>query len=249
MADDNRILELVEEALYSDLTPEEVCADSPELLEKVRAQLDECRRVDLLFEGMFPSTPARRLLSPQLQPGAPLPEVPGYEVLAVLGRGGHGIVYRVRHLKLKRLAALKMLLTGQYASSSELARFMREAEAIAALQHPNIVMVYDIGEVDGRPYFTMEYVGGGSLAQKLAGVPQPAKDAASVTEALAGAIHTAHVAGIIHRDVKPANILLALDGTPKIGDFGLARYLEGQADVTLGPAKVGTPSYMAPEQV
>src|SRR6266478_2635774 len=249
MADDNRILELVEEALCSDRTPEEVCADSPELLADVRSCLDECRRVDLMFEGMLPSTPPQRILSPQAQPGAPLPEIPGYEVLAILGRGGHGIVYRVRHLKLKRLAALKMLLTGEYASSAELARFMREAEAIAALQHTNIVQIYDVGEVDGRPYFTMEFVGGGSLAQKLAGVPQPAQYSASVAESLARAIHTAHLAGIIHRDVKPSNVLLALDGTPKISDFGLARYLEGQADVTLGPAKVGTPSYMAPEQV
>jgi tetratricopeptide (TPR) repeat protein/tRNA A-37 threonylcarbamoyl transferase component Bud32 len=249
MADDNRILELVEEALYSDRTPEEVCANNPELLADVRAGLDECRRVDLMLEGIFPSTPAQRILSPQSQPGAPLPEIPGYEVLAILGRGGHGIVYRVRHLKLKRVAALKMLLTGQYASPAELARFMREAEAIAALQHPNIVQVYDVGEVDGRPYFTMEFVGGGSLAQKLGGVPQPAQYSASVAESLARAIHTAHLAGIIHRDVKPSNVLLALDGTPKISDFGLARSLEGHADVTLGPAKVGTPSYMAPEQV
>src|SRR5882724_1531185 len=249
MAHHNRILELVEEALCSERTPEQVCADSPELLDDVRAGLDECRRVDLMFEGMFPSTPPKRILSPQSQPGAPLPEVPGYEVLAILGRGGHGIVYRVHHFKLKRMAALKMLLTGEYASSAELARFMREAEAIAALQHPNIVQIYDIGEVEGRPYFTMEFVGGGSLAQKLGGVPQPAQYCASVAESLAHAIHTAHLAGIIHRDVKPSNVLLALDGTPKISDFGLARYLEGQADVTLGPAKVGTPSYMAPEQV
>src|SRR5258708_38944798 len=102
MADDNRILELVEEALYSERTPEEVCADSPELLADVRAGLDECRRVDLMFQNVFPSTPAERILSPQSQPGAPLPEIPGYEVVAILGRGGHGIAYRVRHLKRKR---------------------------------------------------------------------------------------------------------------------------------------------------
>src|SRR5258707_15769953 len=118
-----------------------------------------------MVEGMFPSTAAPPILGAQSRPGAPLPEIPGYELAAILGRGGHGIVYRVRHLKLKRVAALKMLLTGQYASSAELARFMREAEAIAALHHPNIAQIYDIGEVDGRPYFTMEAVGGGRRAQ------------------------------------------------------------------------------------
>ena len=175
-------------------------------------------------------------------------------MLSVLGRGGHGIVYRVRHLKLKRLAALKMLLTGEYASTAERARFMREAEAIAALQHPNIVQVYDVGEVDGLPWFTMEFVGGGSLARKQGGVPQPTRDAAAVTESLARAVHAAHLAGIVHRDVKPANVLLTPDGTPKVTDFGLARHFEGRSDgtlaeVTLGPARVGTPGYMAPEQV
>ena len=249
MADDNRIRELVEEALYSDLAPEEVCADSPELLADVRACLDECRRLDHVFKSAFPSMPAQRIVGRLAQVGAPLPEIPGYEVLAVLGRGGHGIVYRVRHLKLKRVAALKMLLTGEYASSAELARFMREAEAIAALQHPNIVQIYDVGEVEGRPYFTMEFVGGGSLTQKQAGSPQPAQYSASVVESLARAIHVAHSAGIIHRDLKPANILLSIDGTPKISDFGLARPFEGQDDITRDAARIGTPSYMAPEQI
>jgi tetratricopeptide (TPR) repeat protein/tRNA A-37 threonylcarbamoyl transferase component Bud32 len=249
MADDARILELVENALCSNLSAEEVCANNPELLAEVRDYLEECRHVDRMVEGMFPSTAAPPILGAQSQPGAPLPEIPGYEVLAVLGRGGHGIVYRARHLKLKRVAALKMLLTGEYASPAELARFTREAEAIAALQHPNIVQIYDVGEVDGRPYFTMEYVGGGSLTQKQAGVPQPAKYSAALIESLARAVDTAHLAGIVHRDLKPGNVLLTADGTPKIADFGLARHFEGRADITLGPAKVGTPSYMAPEQV
>jgi len=105
MADDKRILELVVEALCAGKTPEEVCANEPELLADVRARLDECRRIDLMVESMFPATAPRRILSARLQPGAPLPEIPGYEVLDVLGRGGHGIVYRVKHLKLKRISA------------------------------------------------------------------------------------------------------------------------------------------------
>src|SRR5262249_44887485 len=136
-----------------------------------------------------------------------------------------------------------------FASAQELARFTREAEAIAALQHPNIVQIHDVGEADGRAYFTMEFVGGGSLAQRQPGVPQPARYSASLIETIARAMRTAHAAGIVHRDLKPGNILLATDGTPKITDFGLARHFEGRPDVTVGPAKIGTPSYMAPEQV
>src|SRR4051812_33804605 len=201
MADDSRILELVENALCSNLSAEEVCANNPELLADVRDCLEECRHVDRMVEDMFPSTAAPPILGAQSRPGAPLPQIPGYEVLAVLGRGGNGIVYRVRHLKLKRVAALKMLLAGEFASPAELARFAREAEAIAALQHPNIVQVYDVGELDGRPYSAMEFVGGGTMAQKLAGVPQQARYCASVIETLAGAIHRAHGAGIVHRDL------------------------------------------------
>lgn len=249
MTDDPRILALLEEVLDQGTTPEEVCAQDPALLEDVKACLDECRNVDRMLEHYFSPMPEARRWRQRPSPGARLPRVPGYEVLEILGQGGSGIVYRVRHLRLKRVAALKMLRSGEYASPAELARFIREAEADAALQHPNIVQIFDVGEVDGRAYFTMEFVGGGSLARKLAGVPQPAHDCASITETIARAMHAAHLAGIIHRDLKPANILLASDGTPKITDFGLARHFEGRSDVTPGPAKIGTPSYMAPEQL
>ena len=209
-AEDPRVERLLDDLLNSHLTPEQVCADSPELLPMVRKRWRKLKRLGVDLDILFPAQGDR--------PGAgrELPEIPGYEVEAVLGRGGIGIIYRVRHVKLDRAVALKMLLSGEYAGPVELARFTREAQAIAALQHPNIVQVYDVGEVDGRAYFTMELVGGGSLGQKLGGTPQPAQYCCGVTETLARAIHAAHLAGIVHRDLKPGNILLTPDGTPKI---------------------------------
>src|SRR5262249_29559112 len=130
----------------------------------------------------------------------------------------------------------------------ERARFQREAEAVAGLRHENIVRVYDVGDHEGRPYFTMEYVEGGSLAQKIRGGPQPARQAAALAATLAGAAQAAHACGVVHRDLKPANVLLTADGTPKVSDFGLARRLESGAGVTQSGVPIGTPSYMAPEQ-
>ncbi|MDB5319640.1 MAG: tetratricopeptide repeat protein kinase family protein [Phycisphaerales bacterium] len=242
-AEDPRIERLVDELLNSDLTPEQVCAETPELLPAVRRRLRKIRRLGADLDSLFPIQGEGHAGEPEP------PKIPGYEVQAVLGRGGIGIIFRVRHVKLDRVVALKMLLSGEYAGAVELARFAREAQSIAALQHPNIVQIYEVGQVDGRAYFTMELVGGGSLSQKLGGIPQPAQYGASVIHILARAIHAAHLAGIIHRDLKPANILLTPVGTPKISDFGLARHFEGQSDVTLDMAKIGTPSYMAPEQV
>src|SRR5262249_20155575 len=136
------------------------------------------------------------------------PALPGYEVLDVLGRGGMAVVYRARHLGLKRLVALKVVLAGAHASAEERARFQREAEAVARLQHPHIVQGYEVGEHDGLPYRALEYLGGGTLAQALGGSPLPARVAADLVQTLAGAAHSAHLAGVVHRDLKPANILL-----------------------------------------
>src|SRR5438105_5398637 len=173
--------------------------------------------------------------------------VPGYEILSELGRGGMGVVYLARQTGLNRPVALKMILSGEHAGSNERERFRREAEAVAALQHPNIVQIYDIGEAQGRPYRAFEYVGGGSLANVLAGQPWPAKPAADLVEALARAMQYAHERGIVHRDLKPANILLSNTNVgsgerkpddplfrlpssdyrlPKITDFGLAKRLQ-----------------------
>jgi ABC-type amino acid transport substrate-binding protein len=171
-----------------------------------------------------------------------------YELLEELGRGGMGVVYRAWQVSLKRTVALKMVLAGPHAGAAELARFRVEAEAVARLQHPNIVHIYEIGAHDGAPCFSLEYVDGGSLAQKLAGKPLSGRDAAVLTETLARAMHHAHQRGVVHRDLKPANVLLTADGTPKITDFGLAKRLEGDAGQTASGAVMGTPSYMAPEQ-
>jgi WD40 repeat protein/tRNA A-37 threonylcarbamoyl transferase component Bud32 len=173
--------------------------------------------------------------------------VPGYEVLGELGRGGMGVVYKARHRKLNRLVALKMILSGVHAGEADLARFKTEAEAIARLQHPNIVQVFEVGEQRGLPFFSLEFCGGGSLEGKLNGTPLPPGEAAALVETLARAVQAAHQAHVIHRDLKPANVLLAEDGTPKITDFGLAKKLD-EAGQTASGAVVGTPSYMAPEQ-
>src|SRR4051794_29212698 len=196
MADDARVCELVDLVLNEQLTPEQACADTPELLNDVKARVDGCRSVDLLLEQLFPSEPAAtERLSPTLL-DTPLPKIPGYEMLGVLGRGGIGIIYRARHVKLNRVSALKMLLSGAYASHMERARFTREARAVAALKHPNIVQIYEVYELEGRPYFTMELVEGGNLAQKIAGIPQDPRRAAQLVSTLARAVHAAHQLGI-----------------------------------------------------
>jgi tetratricopeptide (TPR) repeat protein len=176
------------------------------------------------------------------------PLLPGYELLRVLGRGGMGVVYMARQTGLNRLVGLKMVLSGAHASSEQLSRFRAEAKSVARLQHPNIVQIYEVGEHNGLPYFSMEFVDGGSLAQKLQSTRLRTYQAAELVQTLARAMHYAHQRDIIHRDLKPHNVLIAVDGTPKITDFGLAKQLDEDTSQTRTGAVLGTPGYMAPEQ-
>jgi WD40 repeat protein/tRNA A-37 threonylcarbamoyl transferase component Bud32 len=197
------------------------------------------------------------------------PVVPGYEILDELGHGGMGIVYKARQVGLNRIVALKTILTSGRDGSKALERFRREAEVLAQIHHPHIVQIYEVGEADGQPFFSLEFVAGGSLASKLDGTPWAARPAAQLLVKLADAMAAAHQKGIVHRDLKPANILLSTKAegpstkpesagasslvpgpayVPMISDFGLAKRLdEGSGQTQIGEI-LGTPSYMAPEQ-
>ena len=177
-----------------------------------------------------------------------LGQVAGYKILRVLGQGGMGIVYKARQRGLKRIVALKMISAQGNHGPADLARFRSEAVAVADLQLPNIVQIYEVGEDLDRPFFSLEYVAGGSLAKKISGTPQPPREAALLVRALADGMEYAHQRGIIHRDLKPANVLLTEGGEPKVSDFGLVKRLEDDAGQTQSGSILGTPSYMAPEQ-
>jgi serine/threonine protein kinase len=261
---------------WESTTPEEICPYC--------AAADEFANKDTSLDSEIP---ADELPPPPLQSLAPFvpvvtksaaargwPDVAGYAMLAELGRGGMGVVYKARDLRLNRIVALKMIRAGADASVVDLARFRTEAEATARLQHPNIVQVFEVGEADGLPYVALEFVAGSSLSAQLRDGPLESRVAAALVESLADAMQYAHQNGIVHRDLKPANILISAGGgsrsvgttikegdgvappapsgkspspTAKITDFGLARRLDVPGQTKTGEI-LGTPSYMAPEQ-
>jgi len=255
MGDEPRVQKLLDEIFDSNRTPEEVCSDFPELLPEVRKCWQRMRAVEAELNDLFPSPGTKHDTHAVVRrhPGSDLPQIPGYVVESVLGQGGMGVVYKARHLALKRTVALKMLVG--HTHQAQRARFRAEAEAVARLQHPNIIQIHEIGEAAGLPSFALEFIEGGSLAKRLAGKPLPPRDAARVVEPLAEAMHVAHSRNLVHRDLKPANVLLTgapdtpIDQCqPKVTDFGLARHLDADSGQTFVGTVMGTPSYMAPEQ-
>jgi serine/threonine protein kinase len=225
--------------------PEEFLSRFPEWAELINAVF--CDR-SLMAPTQAPATAAPAPTEPFSGPVPAWPVIPGYEILEAFPPGGMGIVYKAREIHLNRVVALKKIRYEALAGPTEQERFRREAEAIARLKHPNIVQIHHYGAHSGLPYFSMEFMEGGTLEKRLRDAPLSPMEAAQVVETLAGAMHYAHKQKIIHRDLKPANVLLTADGIPKIADFGLAKNLDERSGITATGVVVGTVNYMAPEQ-
>ncbi len=178
----------------------------------------------------------------------PLSQFGGYELLGEIARGGMGVVYRARQVSLNRPVALKMILAGQLASAADLQRFRAEAESAANLDHPNVLPIYEVGEHQGQPFFSMKLVEGGSLTGKVAVLVGDPHATAALVGLLARAVEHAHRHGVVHRDLKPSNVLIDTDGIPYVTDFGLAKRVGSDDGLTKTGAILGTPNYMAPEQ-
>lgn len=250
-----------------------LCHDHPELLEPLKKEIESLEELVKARLQAHPELPNTQVMNPSnahtrsggagpslasLPTQAPMPQIPGYEMLKELGRGGMGVVYQARQKVPSRLVALKMILPGSQPAEEDLVRFRREVETLAELQHPNLVTIYEVGEYEGLPFFSLEYVPGGNLEDWIDGKPQDPRTSAEMVESLAHAMQLAHNHAIMHRDLKPANILLSPNQTSgstrsslltlKITDFGLARKMDAKEGLTRSGSVVGTPSFMAPEQ-
>jgi eukaryotic-like serine/threonine-protein kinase len=256
--------------------PQEIIARHPEFAEELQEFFRDKARFDHIAEPFKPGvdlSPQQAsvdatLLSSDAQSNSTSTRVPSigsklryfgdYELLEEIARGGMGVVYKARQSTLKRIVALKMILSGQLAGEEAVARFYAEAEAAAKLDHPNIVPIFEIGQHQGQHFFSMTLVEGESLAHKVAAGPLPPREAAQLMKKIAEAIAYAHVEGVVHRDLKPANVLLDKDGEPRVTDFGLAKHApaaplagdsaKADAHFTVTGQVLGTPGYMPPEQ-
>ncbi|MGC2626131.1 MAG: serine/threonine-protein kinase, partial [Candidatus Udaeobacter sp.] len=198
--------------------------------------------------GESARSPSPRFSDSPFQSVPVLGELGDYELLKEVGRGGQGVVFRARQKSLNRIVALKVIGLGQWATQAHLKRFRLEAEAAASLDHPCIVPIYEVGERDGQCYFSMKFIEGGQLDEVVKDAPMFIRQAVELIAKVARTVHYAHEHGILHRDIKPGNILLDIQGEPHLTDFGLARLVESESTVTRTLEVIGTPSYMAPEQ-
>ncbi len=243
-----KVLDQLARAGYSTNGSQSETRDGPDGTDEEERFLQRLKEQGPLAKGFSPaSSPSTALRDDSARPAL---AAPGYEILNELGRGGMGVVYRARQLRLKRVVALKTVRPGDLASSAEVARFQAEAEAVARLDHPHIVPVYEVGEHEGQQFFAMKLIEGPNLDRALAdgtwpGAGDRQRAAAGLLRTLAQAVHYAHQRGILHRDLKPANVLLDDQGQAYLTDFGLARRLDAP---TVTGSILGTPSYMAPEQ-
>ena len=242
--DDERTRHVTDDATRGDLIPDSTLGADQETFEAETIHVSADQKHQRTVRTKDETVPRGSDRDDSDRPG----QIGSYEIVSELGRGGMGVVYKARDIRLKRTVALKVILSGSHADSTERKRFQTEAESVARLKHQNIVQVYEVGECDGHPFLAIEYCAGGSLDDRLKDRRPSPLEAAELVASVAAAMEHSHRAGVVHRDLKPANVLFDADGTPKIADFGLAKKLDEDEGHTRTGTIMGSLGYMAPEQ-